>query len=62
MIVNEQQANIQPLLTPRAIARGVCSYLPPYCRTNWQPDHKIWFSSSPFNGVVTLREGLVTRA
>ena len=59
---NEQRVNIRPLLTPRAIARGACGHSPPYCRTNWQPDHKIWFSSSPLNGVVTLREGLATGA
>jgi hypothetical protein len=41
---------------------NTCGHSPPYCRTDWQLDYKIWFSSSPLNEVVTLREGLVTRA
>ena len=57
-----ERANIRPLLTPRAIARGVCGHSPPYYRTNWQLDYKTWFSSSSLDGVVTLREGLATRA
>ncbi|OCK89357.1 uncharacterized protein K441DRAFT_667782, partial [Cenococcum geophilum 1.58] len=31
--INEQRANIRPLLTPRAIAYGACGYSPfYYCR------------------------------
>jgi hypothetical protein len=40
---NEQRANIRPLLTPRAIARGACGYSPfYYCRnttTAWIATH-----------------------
>ena len=57
-----KQANIRPLLTPRAIARGACGHSPPYCHTDQQLDHKTWVSSSPLDKVVTLREGLATGA
>src|SRR6266568_3497042 len=60
---NKRTSKLRPLLTPSAIARGACGHSPFYCRnTAWQPDHNPWFSLSPLDGVVTLREGLATGA
>ncbi|OCK94355.1 uncharacterized protein K441DRAFT_660194, partial [Cenococcum geophilum 1.58] len=45
-----KRANIRPLLTPKAVARGAYGHSP--------LDYDPRFSLSPFNGVVTLKEGL----
>ena len=50
-----ERANIRPLLTPRAIARGVCGHSPYYRNTTErQLDNPVRFSLSPLNGVVPL--------
>ena len=50
-----ERANIRPLLTPRAIARGACGHLPYYRNTTErQLDNPVRFSLSPLNGVVPL--------
>jgi len=52
--INER-ANIRPLLTPRAIARGACGHSPYYRNTTErQLDNPVRFSLSPLNGVVPL--------
>ena len=51
-----KRVNIRPLLTPRAIARGVCGYSP-YCRNTTEAIagyNPVWFSLSPLNKVVPL--------
>jgi len=50
------RANIRPLLTPRAIARGACGHSP-YCRNITEAIagyNPVWFSLSPLDGVVPL--------
>jgi len=50
-----KRANIRPLLTLRAIARGACGHSPYYHNTTErQLDNPVRFSLSPLNGVVPL--------
>ena len=57
-----ERANIRPLLTPRAIARGACGHSPStteYYLAAWITPYGFPVSSQ---GVVTLGEGLATGA
>ena len=56
-----ERVNIRPLLTPRAIARGVCGHLPLIIvyLAAWIATHGFPVFLSPFDGVVTLRKGLL---
>ena len=57
-----ERANIRPLLTPRAIARGACGHSPStieYYLAAWITPYGFPVSSQ---GVVTLSEGLATGA
>ena len=50
-----ERANIRPLLTPMAIARGACGHSPYYRNTTErQLDNPVRFSLSPLNRVVPL--------
>jgi hypothetical protein len=59
-----KRVNIRPLLTPRAIARGACGHSP--LTIEYQKNLAAWTTLYGFpissQGVVTLGEGLVTRA